>query len=62
MVVDERFVRRYVTELSPTYLPSDAGEVPVGDPEPYQLAEAECVRAESGVATQDPTARTQVMY
>ena len=49
-----------VAELCSAYLPGDAGKVPVGDPEAYQIGKAECVRAESGIAAQDAEAGAQV--
>lgn len=60
--LDESLVPGHVAELCSTYLPSDACEVPVSDPERYQIAKAEGVGAESGIAAQDATAGAQMTY
>ena len=61
-VVNESLVRRDIAELCSAYLPSDACEVPISDPEPYQIAKAEGVGAEGGIAAQDATASAQMAY
>ena len=45
---DKSLVPGHVAELCSAYLPSDACEVPVSDPERYQSAKTEGVGAESG--------------
>ena len=59
---DKSLVPGHVAELCSAYLPSDACEVPVSDPEPYQIAKAEGVGAEGGIAAQDATASAQMAY